>query len=75
MNIASQKNYIAVYHMGIYGDKKLFNWFVGEYAKTTSGKPDMGKGCIRFKKTGTIPYKLIGELAGKMTVRAIVEML
>src|ERR1700754_1707055 len=68
MGFASQKNYIAVYHMGIYGDKNLFNWFVDEYTKTTGGKPDMGKSCIRFKKTGNIPYQLIGELAGKMTV-------
>ena len=70
ISIASQKNYIAVYHMGIYSDKNLLSWFVDEYTKTTSGRPDMGKGCIRFKKIGKIPYKLMGELAGKMTVAA-----
>ena len=50
MNIASQKNFIAVYHMGIYADKKLLDWFTGEYAKSVPGKLDMGKGCIRLKR-------------------------
>ncbi|MEP7106429.1 MAG: DUF1801 domain-containing protein [Ferruginibacter sp.] len=68
MSIASQKNFIAVYHMGMYGDKNLLEWFVKEYAKNTTAKPDMGKSCVRFKKPATIPNKLIGELAGKMTV-------
>jgi len=68
INIASQKNFIAVYHMGIFADKKLLDWFVGEFAKHTTAKLDMGKSCIRFKKPETIPYKLIGELARKMTV-------
>lgn len=67
MNIASQKNHIAVYHMGIYGSPKLLEWFVNEYPKHSKTKLDMGKGCIRFKKTDQIPYDLIGELAGKMT--------
>jgi len=68
MNIASQKNFIAVYHMGVYADKNLLDWFLKEYAKISATKPDMGKSCIRFKKVATIPYKLIGELAGKITV-------
>ena len=67
MNIASQKNFIAVYHMGIYADKKLLDWFTKEYAKQSKTKLDMGKSCLRFKKPDQIPFKLIGELAGKMT--------
>src|SRR6266516_2276274 len=63
MNIASQKNFIAVYHMGIYANDKLLHWFTKEYAKQASTKLDMGKSCIRFKKPEAIPYKLIGELA------------
>jgi uncharacterized protein YdhG (YjbR/CyaY superfamily) len=69
MNIASQKNFIAIYHMGIYADAKLLDWFVKEYAKKVTTKLDMGKSCIRFKKMDTIPYELIGELAGKMSVQ------
>ncbi len=68
INIASQKNFVALYHMGIYSDKDLFNWFVSEYPKHVNTKLDMGKSCIRFKNIGHIPYSLIGELASKMTV-------
>jgi hypothetical protein len=67
MGIASQKNFIAVYHMGIYCDPKLLGWFKAEYAKRVDGKLDMGKSCIRFKNPEKIPYDLIGELASKMT--------
>lgn len=68
LSIASQKNFIAVYHMGIYADPALLNWFTEAYASQVKGKLDMGKSCIRFKKVDQIPYSLIGELAGKMNV-------
>lgn len=67
MNIASQKNSINLYHMGIYANKELLDWFVGEYPTHCKTKLDMGKSCIRFKKMDQIPYDLIGELASKMT--------
>lgn len=67
MNLASQKNFISVYHMGIYAESESGKWFAKEYAKLNIGKPDMGKCCIRFKNTDKIPYQLIGELASKMT--------
>jgi len=67
MNIASQKNFVALYHMGVYSDKKLLDWFVKEYPKYSKSKLDMGKACIRFKKLDQIPYKLIGELTTKVT--------
>lgn len=68
MNLASQKNFIAVYHMGLYADEKLVSWFADEYAKVCKRKLDMGKGCIRLKKIEEIPVELIGELAGKITL-------
>ncbi|MBE2207187.1 MAG: DUF1801 domain-containing protein [Saprospiraceae bacterium] len=68
MSIASQKNFVAVYHIGIYALPELMNWFVTEYPKHAKGKLDMGKSCIRFKKPDQIPFRLIGELASKMTV-------
>ena len=67
MGMASQKNFIAVYHMGVYADPKLLKWFTYAYAKTGAGRLDMGKSCIRFTNMEKIPYKLIGELASKMT--------
>lgn len=68
MNVASQNNFIAIYHMGIYLDSKIMSWFVVEYSKQVKTKIDMGKSCIRFKKMDEIPYELIGELAAKMSV-------
>ena len=67
--MASQKNFIAFYHMGIYGDPALLDWFVSEYPKHCKSKLDMGKSCIRFKKMDQIPYELIGELMRKITVK------
>ncbi len=73
MNIASQKNFIAVYHMGIYANPKLLQWFTSEYAKQANTKLDMGKSCMRFKKPETIPFDLFGELASKMTVQEWID--
>ncbi|MFC4221359.1 DUF1801 domain-containing protein [Flagellimonas marina] len=67
INIASQKNFVALYHSGIYADKELHDWFVREYPKYVKTKLDMGKSCIRFKNMNTIPYALIAELCQKMT--------
>jgi uncharacterized protein YdhG (YjbR/CyaY superfamily) len=67
MNLASQKNFIAVYHMGIYADPKLLQWFTEAHAKASPKKLDMGKSCLRYKKPEDIPYKLIGELVSKIT--------
>lgn len=66
--IASQKNSINFYHMGIYSDPKLLEWFVQEYPKHCSQKLDMGKSCIRFKKPEHIPFELIGSLMSKISV-------
>jgi len=74
MNIASQKNFIAVYNMGLYADKDLLNWFLAEFPKHSKAKLDMGKSCLRFKKVDQIPYILIGELASKMNVKDWIEM-
>ena len=67
VSIASQKNFIALYHMGIYSMPDLSKWFIEEYPKHSKGKLDMGKSCIRFKKPEQIPYELIGELMSKVT--------
>lgn len=68
MGMASQKNSINFYHMGIYANKELYDWFVAEYPKYSTRKLDMGKSCIRFKKFEEIPFDLIGELVTKISV-------
>lgn len=69
INIASQKNYIALYHMGLYADQELLAWFTEEYSRHCSHKLDMGKSCIRFKKPDDTPLGLIGELVSKISVK------
>jgi galactose-1-phosphate uridylyltransferase len=73
MALASQKNSINFYHMGIYAIPELLAWFTAEYPKHVKGKPDMGKSCLRFKKPEQIPYELIGELVKKMSVKQWID--
>ena len=68
INIASQKSHIGLYHLGIYSDKKILQWFTKEYANKSKYKLDMEKSCIRFKKLDHIPFELIGELVKKISV-------
>jgi hypothetical protein len=68
VSIASQKNFIAMHHMGLYANPALLEWFSSEYPKHSKQKLDMGKGCVRFKKPDQIPYALIGELIQKVSV-------
>lgn len=74
MQIASQKNFIALYHLGIYADKQLADWFINEYVKQNKTKPDMGKSCIRFKKPAQIPLELIAELTKKISVQQWINL-
>lgn len=74
MNLASQKNFIALYAMCVYGNGELHEWFVNEYPKHCKTKLDMGKACIRFKKMDDIPYELIGQLASKLTPQQWIDI-
>jgi uncharacterized protein YdhG (YjbR/CyaY superfamily) len=74
INIAAQKNFIALYHMGIYADNELMQWFVKEYENCNIGKLDIGKSCIRFKKVDKIPYELIAKLAQKYTAEDWIKL-
>ncbi len=74
MGIASQKNAISFYHMGLYADNNLLDWFKNEYPKHSITKLDMGKSCIRFKKPEHIPYDLLAELVRKISVNEWIEI-
>lgn len=68
-HVANRKNFIALYHMGLYADKELYDWFVDTYPDHSKYKLDMGKSCVRFKKVDHIPQDLIAELMTKMSVK------
>lgn len=72
--ISSMKNYVSFYHLGMYADTELLNWFKGEYNKLNIGKLDMGKSCIRFKKIEIIPYDLLSELVKKTKVEDVIKL-
>jgi hypothetical protein len=74
VSIAAQKNFIAFYHMGIYANPQLLDWFVSEYPKYSKAKLDMGKSCIRFKKPEQIPFELLAELMRKMTAQEWIQL-
>ncbi|WKW46383.1 DUF1801 domain-containing protein [Myroides sp. JBRI-B21084] len=74
VNLASQKSHIALYHMGIYMMPNVYHWFVSEYPKYSKRKLDMGKSCIRFKKTDDIPFELIAQLMQKISVSEYVNI-
>jgi hypothetical protein len=71
--IMSQKGSINFYHMGLYADKEILDWFVTEYPKNSKQKLDMGKSCVRFKKLDDIPYTLIAQLMKKVSVKQWIE--
>ncbi len=74
ISLASQKNHVGFYHMGIYADPVLMDWFVEEFPNHAKRKLDMGKSCIRFKKMDDIPYDLLQELVTKMSVQEWIDI-
>jgi len=74
INLASQKNFISLYHMGLYASPELLHWFTEEYPNYSKTRLDMGKSCIRFKKPENIPFELIGQLCSKMTLNEWVNI-
>ena len=70
--LASQKQYMSLYLMNIYGDTETEQWFREEYL--ASGKKlDMGKSCVRFKKLEDLPLGLVGEAIARTPLAAFLE--
>ena len=70
--LSSQKNYMSLYLMNVYGDKPTETWFLDEYEKTGK-KLDMGKSCVRFKTLGNLPIELIGDAIARTPVATFLE--
>ncbi len=71
--LASQKNHMAVYLMGIYGDPALAKTFEKEYKKTGK-RYDVGKSCVRFRSIDDLPLDLLGKTVKAMPPRKFIEM-
>ena len=73
INIAAQKHFVAIYHMGLYADNQLEKWFKKRYEVKVGKKPDMGRSCLRFRNLESIPFDLIEELVGKISVQEWID--
>ena len=62
--LGSQKNYMSLYLMNIYGDPKAAKWFKSAY-KAKGKKLDMGKSCVRFKTVEDLPLDVVAEVVGR----------
>lgn len=65
--LASQKQHMSLYLMGVYGDPEIEAWFTERY-RASGKKLDMGKSCVRFKKLDDLPLDLIGEVIARVSV-------
>jgi hypothetical protein len=65
--LASQKQYMSIYLMSVYGDPALEAWFTAAY-RASGKRLDMGKSCVRFARLEDLPLDLVGEVIGKVGV-------
>jgi hypothetical protein len=70
--LASQKNYMSLYLMAVYGDPAQRAWLIREWTKAGK-KLDMGKSCIRFKSLADLPLEVIGEAIRRVPVKGYVD--
>jgi len=70
--LASQKNYMSLYLMDIYGDKEAEQWFTERY-RASGKRLNMGKSCVRFKKLDDLPLDLIGKAIGRTKVTEFIQ--
>lgn len=73
VSLASQKNYMSLYFMGVYADSELSQWFTEAY-RQSGKKLDMGKSCVRFRKIADLPLDVIGEAVGKLSVDQFIQL-
>ena len=65
--LASQKNYVSLYLMNVYGNEETERWFLDSY-KASGKRLDMGKSCVRFKSVEDLPLDLVGETIARTSV-------
>jgi hypothetical protein len=73
ISLASQKNYLSLYLMGIYGNPEIAGWFKREY-KASGKKLDMGKSCVHFKGAEDLSLDVIAQAVAKVPVEVYIRM-
>ncbi len=65
VSLASQKNHMAIYMMGLYMDPDDTAWFADAW-QATGKKLNMGKACVRFKKLEDVPLEVVAAAIKRM---------
>jgi len=71
--LASEKNYMSVHLMTVYGHKPTEIW-LRERFKASGKRLDMGKACIRFRKLEDLPLDVIGEAVARVPLETYVQL-
>jgi hypothetical protein len=71
--IASQKQHMSVYLMGIYGSETLRERFEADY-RATGKRMDIGKACVRFRKLDDLPLDLVGDAIAAVSMGTYISM-
>lgn len=70
--LASQKQYMSLYLMNVYGDPETERWFNKAY-HATGKKLDMGKSCVRFKRLDDLPLDVIGQAVARTSLESFIQ--
>ncbi len=79
-SLASQKNYMSLYMMGVYcgcaegatGETPDARWFREAWMKAGK-KLDMGKACVRFKKLEDVPLAVVAEAIRRIPAKTYIQ--
>jgi hypothetical protein len=71
-SLASQKNHMALYLMGLYSEGPELEWFRQQYVERGM-RLDMGKSCVRFKRLDQVPLDVVGEVIARVPAAAYIE--
>jgi hypothetical protein len=76
--LASQKNHMSLYLMGLYigcdgGEATpIVKWFTQAWTKG-GRKLDMGRACVRFKTIDDVPLDVLGEAIARMPLQTYLD--
>lgn len=71
IGLAAQKNHLALYLTGVYGEESKEQYLRDEFKKAGK-KLDMGKSCLRFKKLDDLALDAIANIVASTTPKELI---